>query len=78
MAQQKSHNYQLACVEHFKAVYPGVTPTENNFGNHPNAWFASSVKAGGDDTPTTEPTSSSPADVEMRDDTGRTLVSVSP
>lgn len=78
MAQQKSHNYQLACVEHFKAVYPGVTPTENNFGNHPNAWFTSSVKAGGDDTPTTEPTTSSPADVEMRDDTGRTLVSVSP
>lgn len=84
MAQQKSHNYQLACVEHFKAVYPGVTPTENNFGNHPNAWFASSVKAGGDDTTAIElsnsdpSTSTSQADVEMRDDTGRTLVSVSP
>jgi len=32
VAQQQSHNYQLACVEHFKAVHPGATPTENNFG----------------------------------------------
>jgi DNA primase large subunit len=45
LTHQKSHNYQLACVEHFKAIHPGVTASENNFGNHPNAWFTSSVKA---------------------------------
>ncbi|KAG7368078.1 DNA primase, large subunit [Nitzschia inconspicua] len=49
IAQQQSHNYQLACVEHFKAMYPNP-PTSvyaNDFGNHPNAWFKSSVKASG-------------------------------
>lgn len=45
IAQQQSHNYQLACVEHFKAMHPGVLPTESGFGNHPNAWFQASVKA---------------------------------
>ena len=47
--QIKSHNYQLACVEHFKAINPTVIVSENNFGNHPNAWFKASVKASGDD-----------------------------
>ena len=76
MAQQKSHNYQLACVEHFKAVHPGTTPTENNFGNHPNAWFASSVKASGQEGDASTP--SSPADVTMKDASGRKPISVSP
>ena len=76
MAQQKSHNYQLACVEHFKAVHPGTTPTENNFGNHPNAWFASSVKASGQEGDASTP--SSPADVAMKDASGRKPISVSP
>lgn len=52
IAQQQSHNYQLACVEHFKAVHPNAPPSvySNDLGNHPNAWFSSSVKAsGGDD-----------------------------
>jgi DNA primase large subunit len=52
IAQQQSHNYQLACVEHFKAVHPNPSPSvySNDFGNHPNAWFSSSIKAaGGDD-----------------------------
>lgn len=48
IAQQQSHNYQLACVEHFKAVHPTNGATErmvqvDNLGNHPNAWFHSSV-----------------------------------
>jgi DNA primase large subunit len=49
IAQQQSHNYQLACVEHFKAVHPNAPPSvmANDFGNHPNAWFISSVKASG-------------------------------
>ncbi|VEU44499.1 unnamed protein product [Pseudo-nitzschia multistriata] len=79
VAQKQSHNYQLACVEHFKAVHPGVTPSESNFGNHPNAWFASSVKAAavsGGGTTSSEPGSpSSPGDATMKD---ADPVSVSP
>jgi DNA primase large subunit len=47
IAQQQSHNYQLACVEHFKAIHPSAPPhlLSNDFGNHPNAWFTSSLKA---------------------------------
>ena len=45
LAQMQSHNYQLACVEHFKAAHPGVMPSDGGFGNHPNAWFQASVKA---------------------------------
>jgi DNA primase large subunit len=45
ISHKKSNNYQLACVEHFKAVHPNVVPAANDFGNHPNAWFTSSVKA---------------------------------
>lgn len=80
MAQQQSQNFQLACVEHFKAVHPKVTPSENNFGNHPNAWFTSNVKASGsienntDEQATTTAAStkessapSSPNDVKMKD-----------
>ena len=84
MAQQKSHNYQLACVEHFKVVYPGVMATENNFGNHPNAWFASSVQASGGaeetkmiENNTNSATPSSPADVKMKD-ANSNPISVSP
>jgi DNA primase large subunit len=49
IAQQQSNSYQLACVEHFKAIHPNVVPSaySNDFGNHPNAWFTSSVKASG-------------------------------
>ena len=78
MAHQKSHNYQLACVEHFKAVHPGTTPTENNFGNHPNAWFTSSVKASGEPNSPEQSTPSSPADVTMKDAAGQKPISVSP
>jgi len=84
MAQQKSHNYQLACVEHFKAVYPGVTATENNFGNHPNAWLASSVKASGDAKAmevggTSSGNTPSSEDEKMDTEDGTTnMVSVSP
>ena len=45
ISQKQSNNYQLACVEHFKAVHPNIVPAANDFGNHPNAWFTSSVKA---------------------------------
>lgn len=78
IAQQQSHNYQLACVEHFKAMYPNPPPSvfANDFGNHPNAWFTSSVKAsGGEDAKKTDVkkvdgTESSAAeggDVDMKD-----------
>mmetsp|Transcript_20504 Transcript_20504/g.59414 ORF Transcript_20504/g.59414 Transcript_20504/m.59414 type:complete len:476 (+) Transcript_20504:64-1491(+) len=47
IAQQLSHNYQLACVEHFKVTHPGVDSNQqvstDNLGNHPNAWFSASV-----------------------------------
>jgi DNA primase large subunit len=47
IAQQQSHNYQLACMEHFKVVHPAAASTSNtsvdNVGNHPNAWFHASV-----------------------------------
>jgi len=47
IAQQQSHNYQLACVEHFKATHPNIERDSqvqtDNLGNHPNAWFHASV-----------------------------------
>lgn len=47
IAQQQSHNYQLACVEHFKVTHPNLESTAqvqtDNLGNHPNAWFHASV-----------------------------------
>jgi DNA primase large subunit len=47
IAQQQSHNYQLACVEHFKVTHPNAESNSNvqtdNLGNHPNAWFHSSL-----------------------------------
>eukprot|EP00934_Nitzschia_sp_Nitz4_P004880 Nitzschia sp. Nitz4//scaffold69_size99277//1695//3221//NITZ4_004614-RA/size99277-augustus-gene-0.7-mRNA-1//-1//CDS//3329556658//4870//frame0 len=66
LAQQQSHNYQLACLEHFKVLHPDAhthrdIPMEN-LGNHPNAWFNASVqyhsltsgdKDGKDDVPAT-------------------------
>lgn len=58
IAQQQSHNYQLACVEHFKVTHPNAENRLNaqidNLGNHPNAWFQASVAydkaTGGSDT----------------------------
>jgi DNA primase large subunit len=47
IAQQQSQNYQLACVEHFKATHPNIERNSqvqtDNLGNHPNAWFHASV-----------------------------------
>lgn len=48
MAQQQSHNYQLACVEHFKVTHPNAESSNanvqvDNLGNHPNAWFQASL-----------------------------------
>jgi DNA primase large subunit len=57
LAQVQSRNYQLACVEHFKAVHipaQGRPIDMDNVGNHPNAWFKASVgysKAGVDSSP---------------------------
>ncbi len=90
LAQQQSHNYQLACVEHFKVVHPGDTPSESNFGNHPNAWFNASVKATaisssppkqprGGSNPLLPSTNSSAATTEVGVDvTMRDPISVSP
>mmetsp|Transcript_43963 Transcript_43963/g.106600 ORF Transcript_43963/g.106600 Transcript_43963/m.106600 type:complete len:516 (-) Transcript_43963:158-1705(-) len=79
-AQMQSNSYQLACVEHFKAVHPGFIPSDSGFGNHPNAWFQASIKAtakSSDDAlmasasspPTTKnaPASSQDEDVDMID-----------
>ena len=62
VTQQKSHQYQLACVEHFRRAHPSEGLMKNasmdNVGNHPNAWFAASLahaKAMGT-APTTTPT----------------------
>lgn len=76
MAQQKSHNYQLAFIEHYKAAHPGATPTEGNFGNHPNAWFASSVKASSIDPST--PSSTANVELQKFSEKSTKLVSVSP
>ncbi len=47
IVEQQSHNYQLACVEHFKVMHPNAESTSqgqiDNLGNHPNAWFQASV-----------------------------------
>jgi DNA primase large subunit len=74
LAQLQSHQYQLACVEHFKAVHP-INPTASsqvdNVGNHPNAWFHASVahsKAAADATIMIKPDTT----------TATKLVSVSP
>lgn len=48
ISQQQSHNYQLACLEHFKVMHPDAQNHReiemDNLGNHPNAWFHASVK----------------------------------
>ena len=48
IAEQQSHNYQLACVEHFKVTHPKAESNSqvdtDNLGNHPNAWFQASVE----------------------------------
>jgi DNA primase large subunit len=72
IAQQQSHNYQLACVEHFKAAHPGVTPSANDFGNHPNAWFSSSVKAAAESNGTGAP--SKPGSKDATNDAAATAV----
>ena len=52
MALQQSNHFQLACLEHFKAVHPdinsmgGSNVNMDNVGNHPNAWFQASVTYG--------------------------------
>jgi DNA primase large subunit len=44
---QESKQYQLACVKHFEVAHPNATGSAgvnlDNVGNHPNAWFQSSV-----------------------------------
>jgi DNA primase large subunit len=60
LANQQSHQYQLACVEHFKAAHVDMPmQSVDNVGNHPNAWFHASVEAAaaagkGVTTPATE------------------------
>lgn len=43
VAQVQAHQYQLACVEHFKVMHPNTTVQVDNVGNHPNAWFNASA-----------------------------------
>eukprot|EP00518_Triparma_eleuthera_P006325 CAMPEP_0182472074 /NCGR_PEP_ID=MMETSP1319-20130603/21493_1 /TAXON_ID=172717 /ORGANISM="Bolidomonas pacifica, Strain RCC208" /LENGTH=481 /DNA_ID=CAMNT_0024672703 /DNA_START=159 /DNA_END=1601 /DNA_ORIENTATION=- len=51
MNHKKSKNFQLACAKHFEAQHPNVAKMTgpegvemDGVGNHPNAWFAASVK----------------------------------
>ena len=48
MAHKKNKMYQLACAKHFEVTHPGAAKTEgvdlDGVGNHPNAWFNSSVQ----------------------------------
>jgi DNA primase large subunit len=66
MSHKRDGNFQLACARHFEAAHPGAaslggTVNLDGVGNHPNAWFSSSVsyhnaksgKAGGGATTTT-------------------------
>ena len=47
MNYKKTGHYNLACLEHFKAVHPESLSTRNidmaGVGDHPNAWYAASV-----------------------------------
>jgi DNA primase large subunit len=82
LAHQKAHNYQLACVEHFKAAHSTTLsqPTQvDNLGNHPNAWFQASVAhqkatTGMETTSSTTTTTNLPEQPE----TAKSAVSVSP
>jgi hypothetical protein len=68
VAQQQSHNYQLACIEHFKVAHnmsgnSGVNFSVDNVGNHPNAWFQSSaayLKANSKEQPSAATTTPGP------------------
>lgn len=82
IAQQQSHNYQLACVEHFKVTHPNAeryTEAEiDNLGNHPNAWFKASIayeKATGNGKSDTEPVTTPSSSLS---DTPPQPVSISP
>ena len=51
MNHKKAKNFQLACAKHFEAQHPNVAKMTgpegvemDGVGNHPNAWFAASVK----------------------------------
>lgn len=74
MTQLQSHQYQLACMEHFKAAHPAnnVSAAQvDNVGNHPNAWFHASVAYSKANAPTTS------SDVKMPDAKQETIT-VSP
>ena len=66
MSHKRDGNFQLACARHFEAAHPGASSLGgavnlDGVGNHPDAWFSSSVsyrntksgKAGGGVTTTT-------------------------
>eukprot|EP00980_Cylindrotheca_fusiformis_P026623 scaffold16662_cov112-Cylindrotheca_fusiformis.AAC.1 len=87
LAQQQSHNYQLACVEHFKAMHPASTTasanasTVDNVGNHPNAWFRASVayhkknSSSNDSTTTPATTTTTPTSKGSRPESMVTTIS---
>ncbi|KAL7533420.1 hypothetical protein ACHAXR_008736 [Thalassiosira sp. AJA248-18] len=59
MALKKDGNFQLACAKHFEVMHPAAASVDgvslDGVGNHPNAWFSSSVsyhnaKSGGNGT----------------------------
>lgn len=47
MSLKKDGNFQLACAKQFEVSHPGVRSLEgvklDGVGNHPNAWFKSSI-----------------------------------
>ena len=47
MRLKKDGNFQLACAKHFEVTHPGAASVDgvslDGVGNHPNAWFSSSV-----------------------------------
>jgi DNA primase large subunit len=48
MSHKRDGNFQLACARHFEAAHPGAASLGgavnlDGVGNHPNAWFSSSV-----------------------------------
>ena len=65
IANMQSHNPNLACLEHFKVAHPhkvGSRPVDmDNVGNHPNAWFKSSVDYYRQDGSNSNGNNSSPA-----------------
>ena len=66
IAQMQSHNPNLACLEHFKVAHPlkpGIRQVDmDNVGNHPNAWFKSSVDYHKANSSSSATTTASPAD----------------